>query len=52
MSFHLSFHQASLRLTGAHSLDGPSNLTCKGSTRQYAVDGPLLSCNPLLVGPA
>ena len=29
---------------GAHWLDDPSNLSCKESTRQYAVDDPLLSC--------
>ena len=52
MSFRLSFHQPLLGPTGAHWLDDPSDLTCKDSTRQYCVDGPLLSCNPLLVGPA
>ncbi len=44
-SFHWSFHLALLSLTGAHLLDGPPDLSCKGSTGQYAVDGPLLSCN-------
>ena len=44
MSFSLSFHQALLGLTGAHWLDEPFNLSCKNSTRQYAVDDPLLSC--------
>jgi hypothetical protein len=29
---------------GAHWLDGPFDLSCKGSTGQHAVDDPLLSC--------
>jgi len=49
MSFCLSFHLALLGPTAAHWLDDPSDLTCKDSTRQHAVDDPLLSCNPLLV---
>jgi hypothetical protein len=44
MSFHLSFHQASLRLTGAHWLDSPPDLSCKENTRQDGVDDPRLSC--------
>jgi hypothetical protein len=42
MSFCLSFHLAPLGLSGAHSLDSSPDLTCKDSTRQYAVDGSLL----------
>jgi hypothetical protein len=48
MSFSLSFHQALLGLTGAHWLDDLSDVSCKDSTRQHAVDDPLLSCNRLL----
>jgi len=48
MSFSVSFHQALLSPSGAHWLDDPSDLTCKETTRQHAVDDPLLSCNPLL----
>jgi hypothetical protein len=48
MSFRLSFHLALLHLTGAHWLDDPPDLSCKENTRQHPVDGPLLSCNPLL----
>jgi hypothetical protein len=44
-----SFHQPLLRPTGAHLPDDPSDVSCKESTRQYCVDGPLLSCNLLLV---
>jgi hypothetical protein len=44
MSFRLSFHQALLGPTGAHWLDDPPEVSCKDSTRQYAVDDPLLSC--------
>jgi hypothetical protein len=44
MSFPLSFHLVLLGLTGAHWLDDPSDVSCKDSTRQYAVDDPLLSC--------
>ena len=44
MSFSVSFHQALLSLSGAHWLDDPSDLTCKETTRQHAVDDPLLSC--------
>jgi hypothetical protein len=47
MSFSLSFHQPLLGPTGAHWLDDPPDLSCKDSTRQYAVDDPLLSCKPL-----
>jgi hypothetical protein len=43
-SFRRSFHQALLRPSGAHWLDKLPDLTCKGSTRQHAVDDPLLSC--------
>jgi hypothetical protein len=52
MSFPLSFHQALLGPTGAYWLDGPSDLSCQDSTRQHAVDGPLLSCNRLRLSPA
>jgi hypothetical protein len=47
MSFSMSFHQALLGPTGAHSLDTASDLSCKETTRQHAVDDPLLSCNLL-----
>jgi hypothetical protein len=30
--------------SGAHWLDDPPDLSCKNNTRQYALDGPLLSC--------
>ena len=43
----LSFHQPLLGLSGAHWLDGPPDLSCKDSTRQYLVDGCQLSCKPL-----
>jgi hypothetical protein len=33
MSFSMSFHQAALGLTGAHSLDEPLDVSCKDSTR-------------------
>jgi hypothetical protein len=39
-----SFHQPLLGPTGAHSLDDPPDTSRKDSTRQYAVDDPLLSC--------
>src|SRR5215218_4473724 len=48
MSFWLSFHLPLLSLTGAHWLDDPPELSSRDSTHQYAVDDPLLSCNPLL----
>jgi hypothetical protein len=48
MSFRLSFHQALLGPSGAYLLDDPPDVTCKESTRQHVVDGPRLSCNPLL----
>jgi hypothetical protein len=44
MSFCLSFHTASLATTGPHWLDDPSDLSCKETTRQHAVDDPRLSC--------
>jgi hypothetical protein len=44
MSFCLSFHLALLGPTGAHCLDGPTNLTCKDSTRQHPADDSPLSC--------
>jgi len=47
LSFPMSFHQALLRPTGAYWLDGPPDLSCQDSTRQHAVDDPLLSCNLL-----
>jgi hypothetical protein len=48
MSFHLSFHLASLGLTGAHCLDDPPDLSSKEITGQHAMDDPLLSCNRVL----
>jgi hypothetical protein len=50
MSFRLSFHLALLHLTGAHWLDDPPNLSCKETTRQHAVDDPLLSCKQQVGG--
>jgi hypothetical protein len=47
MSLRLSFHQALLGPTGAHWLDDPPDVSCNDSTRQHAVDDPLLSCNQL-----
>jgi hypothetical protein len=44
MSFCLSFHLAPLATTGPHWLDDPPDLSCKETTRQHAVDDPLLSC--------
>jgi hypothetical protein len=44
MSFCLSFHLPLLAMTGAHWLDALSDVSCKDSTRQHALDGPLLSC--------
>jgi hypothetical protein len=44
MSLSMSFHPALLGPTGAHSLDDPPEASCKDSTRQHAVDDPLLSC--------
>ena len=52
MSFRLSFHPVLLGRTGTHWLDDTPDVSCNDSTRQHAVDDPLLSCNPLLVGPA
>jgi hypothetical protein len=52
MSFRLSFHPVSLQRTGAHWLDGPPDLSCKETTRQHAVDDPLLSCNSRFRGAA
>jgi hypothetical protein len=46
----MSFHQALLSPTGAHSLDTASDLSCKNSTRQHALDGPLLSCKQQVLG--
>jgi hypothetical protein len=46
-SFSQSFHLALLGPTGAHWLDGLPDVSCKDSTRQHAVDDPLLSCNQL-----
>ena len=50
MSFRLSFHQALLGPTGAHWLDDPPDVSCKDSTRQYAVDGSRLSCKQQVGG--
>ena len=38
----MSFHLALLGPTGAHWLDDLSDLSCKETTGQYAVDDPLL----------
>jgi hypothetical protein len=50
MSFRLSFHLALLGATGAYWLDDLSDVSCKDSTRPYAVDGPLLSCKQQVGG--
>jgi hypothetical protein len=50
MSFPMSFHQAVLRPSGAYWLDDSSDLSCKESTRQYAVDGSRLSCKQQVPG--
>jgi hypothetical protein len=50
LSFRLSFHQALPGPTGAHSLDSPSDLTCKERTGHHAVDDPLLSCKQQVGG--
>jgi hypothetical protein len=50
MSFSLSFHQALLGATGAYWLDDPPDVSCKDSTRQYAVDDSLLSCKQQVGG--
>jgi hypothetical protein len=50
MSFHLSFHTASLGPTGAHWLDDPSDVSCKEDTGQHALDDPLLSCKQQVGG--
>jgi hypothetical protein len=42
MSFPLSFHLPLLDGSGAYWLDDPSDLTCKDSIRQHAVDDPRL----------
>jgi hypothetical protein len=52
MSFRLSFHQPLLGPTGAHWLDEPPDLSCMETTRQHAVDDPLLSCKQMLLGTA
>jgi hypothetical protein len=44
--FCLSFHQPLLGLSGAHLLDGRSELSYQDSTRQHAVDRCRLSRNP------
>jgi hypothetical protein len=41
MSFSVSFHPALLGPTGAHWLDDPTDLNCKDTTGQHAVDDPL-----------
>ena len=50
MSFWLSFHLPLLGPTGAHWLDDPPDLSCKGSTGQYLADGWPLSCKQLMTG--
>jgi hypothetical protein len=39
MSFWLSFHQGLLGLSETYWLDGPSDLSCKETTREHVVDG-------------
>ena len=50
MSFSMSFHLPLLGPTGAYWLDTASDLSCKESTGQYAVDDPLLSCKQQVPG--
>jgi hypothetical protein len=53
LSFRLSFHPALRGPTGADWLDDRSDLSCKDSTRQHAVDDSRLSCKQLsLTSPA
>ena len=42
----MSFHLALLSPSGAHWLDDRPDLSGQDSTRQHAVDGCPLSCNP------
>jgi len=49
-SFRQSFHSALLGHTGAHWLDGPSDLSSQQNTRQHAVDDPRLSCKQQVAG--
>jgi hypothetical protein len=49
-SFRWLFHLGLLGPTEAHWPDDPSDLTCKDSTQQYAVDDPLLSCKQQVGG--
>ena len=49
-SFRQSFHTALLGHTGAHWLDGPSDLSSQENTRQHAVDDPRLSCKQQVAG--
>jgi hypothetical protein len=46
-----SFHLALLGPTGAYWLDDPPDLSCKGSTQQYPVDDPRLSCKQQVGAP-
>jgi hypothetical protein len=48
LSFRMSFHQAQLGPTGVHSPDNPTDPSCKDSTRQHIVDGPLRPVNSRL----
>jgi integrase len=50
MSFSLSFHHSLLGPTGAYWLDDLPDVSCKESTRQHAVDDPLLSCKQQVGG--
>jgi len=50
MSFFLSFHHGAPCTTGPHSLDDPSDPTCKDSTRQHSLDDPRLSCKQQVGG--
>jgi hypothetical protein len=50
MSFWLSFHLPLLGPTGANWLDDPSDVSCKETTRQHALDGTLLSCKQRVGG--
>ena len=46
----MSFHQPLLGRSGAHWLDDPPDLSCQDTTRQHALDDPLLSCKQQVGG--
>ena len=50
LSFHMSFHHGPRHTTGRDQADRASDLSSKDSTRQYLVDGSLLSCKQQVGG--